>query len=58
MIKAIGNTVGTYAGPFAWFSFASVTTIFLFAPGINPYAIGNTITQRQVFQALWSLVLD
>jgi DHA2 family multidrug resistance protein len=51
MIEVVGNTIGSYAGPFGWFSFASVATIFLFAPGVNPYAIGHTITQRKIFSS-------
>jgi DHA2 family multidrug resistance protein len=48
MIKVVGNTVGTYAGPFSCFSLACVATTFLFAPGINPHAIGSNITQRKI----------
>ena len=52
MIEVVGNTIGSYAGPFGWFSFACVATTFLFAPGINPYAIGKNITQRKIYSSV------
>lgn len=52
MIKVVGNTVGSYSWPFSWFSIACVATTFLFAPGINPYAIGSNISQRKVFSSI------
>ena len=52
MIEVVGNNVGTYAGPFSWFSIACVATTFLFAPGANPYAIGSNITQRKIFSSI------
>ena len=52
MVKVMGNTVGTYAVPFIWFSVACIVTTFLFAPGINPYSMGKSIQQRRIFSSI------
>ena len=52
MELVIGNTVGTYATPFVFFAIASTATIYLFAPGINPYYIARSIKTRRIFSSI------
>ena len=51
MVIVVGNTVETYAGPFAFFSLATVASAFLCAPGVNPWCIGRSMQTRKLMSS-------
>ena len=52
MMQVTQNTIATYSGPFFLFSAAATLTIYLFAPGINPYYLARTVKTRRVISSI------
>ena len=52
MVTVTGNTIASYVIPFAGFSIASVISIGLFAPAVNPYYFARTLSSRKVISSV------
>ncbi|MDB4654802.1 MFS transporter [bacterium] len=56
MMQVMGNTIGSYSIPFAFFSLGTVTGVYLTTPIINPFYIGRTLLQKKIISSLGILI--
>ena len=56
MMQVMGNTIGSYSIPFAFFSLGTVIGVFLTTPIVNPYYIGRNLLQKKIISSTGILI--